>query len=124
MSGALKGACLGLANTVVIGLAFGIQQRDSETAVWVVMFGLFPAMVLGVALGTLASWLARRAVWLRRALLALPAFGLVYMLAEAFWLVDQVAVAMIPTLVATSILERWTRWREPPPLPVAQLART
>jgi undecaprenyl pyrophosphate phosphatase UppP len=52
-------------------------------------------------------------------LFALPAFGLVVVLAETFAFTAAVPVACIPTLVAALLLERWTRRVVPAPVPVA-----
>jgi hypothetical protein len=120
-AGAWKGTFLGLLNVVVIAMGLAINENNAGVLPLVMIFGAVPGMFLGLILGLFAGAFPKLAVAARLALLILPALGLVYMLADEFAMSDYILVAMIPTFVASSILERWTRWRETPPLPVAQV---
>ena len=113
-AGAWKGTFLGLLNVVVIATGLSLSESNAGVLPLVMVFGAIPGMFAGA--------FPKLAIALRLALLILPSLGLVYMLADEFAMKDYVAVAMIPTAVAGSILERWTRWREAPPLPVAHVA--
>ncbi|GEM_PF-6829749 len=121
-AGAWKGTFLGLLNVVVIATGLSLSESNAGVLPLVMVFGAIPGMFLGLMLGLFAGAFPKLAIALRLALLILPSLGLVYMLADEFAMKDYVAVAMIPTAVAGSILERWTRWREAPPLPVAHVA--
>ncbi|HEX3762897.1 MAG TPA: hypothetical protein VHW23_29575 [Kofleriaceae bacterium] len=115
----LKGIALALANVLVIAIAIGVGEHDPEVTVFVMLFAGIPAVVLGGLLGLVAALSERKSPRWRAVLLALPAFGLVAVLAATFGLTTLVPVACIPTLVAALVLERWTRHVEPPPVPVA-----
>lgn len=121
-AGAWKGTFLGLLNVVVIATGLSISEHNAGVLPLVMIFGAIPGMFLGLILGLFAGGFPKLAIAIRLALLIVPSLGLVYMLADEFAMSDYIAVAMIPTAVAGSILERWTRWREPPPLPVAHVA--
>lgn len=121
-AGAWKGTFLGLLNVVVIAIGLAISENNAGVGPLVMVFGAIPGMFLGLMLGLFAGAFPKLAVVARLALLILPSLGLVYMLADEFAMRDYILVAMIPTVVAGSILERWTRWRETPPLPVAHVA--
>ncbi len=120
-AGAWKGTFLGLLNVVVIAVGLSISEQNAGVLPLVLVFGAIPGMFLGLILGLFAGAFPRIAVAARLALLIVPSLGLVYMLADEFAMADYILVAMIPTTVASSILERWTRWRETPPLPVAHV---
>ncbi len=120
--GVWKGTLLGLANVVVIALGLAIPAQDNAVFMLVMIFGAVPGAVLGLLLGLVAGGFPKLAIPARLAMLILPALGLVYLLADEYSLHDHIVLAMIPTLVAASILERWTRWREAPPLPIAHVA--
>jgi hypothetical protein len=107
---------------VVIALGIAIGERNEGVLPLVLIFGAIPGMVLGLLLGMFGGAFPKLHVAARLAIMILPSLGLVYFLADEFAMRDYFAVAMIPTAVAGSILERWTRWREAPPLPVAQVA--
>lgn len=121
-AGAWKGTFLGLLNVVVIGTGLSISEHNAGVLPLVMIFGAVPGMFLGLILGLFAGAFPKLAVALRLALMIVPSLGLVYMLADEFAMADYIAVAMIPTAVAGSILERWTRWSEAPPLPIAHVA--
>lgn len=120
MQGFWKGTLLGLVNVVVIALGIGVRVGESAIVTLVVAFGVIPGVVAGGGLGILAGRLRRFSPLLRFALLAVPAIGVVFVLAYEFELRDLAAISCIPTLVAAAILERWTRPRPAPPLPVAR----
>lgn len=122
-AGAWKGSVLGLFNVVVIAIGLSLSEGNAGVLPLVMVFGVVPGMVLGMLLGLVAGGFPKLPVALRLAALVLPSLGLVYMLADEFSMRDYIFVAMIPTVVAGSILERWTRWHEPPPLPVAHVAQ-
>jgi hypothetical protein len=121
-AGAWKGTILGLSNVVVIAMGLAISESNAGVLMLVMIFGAIPGMFLGLLLGLFAGGFPKLAVGARLATLILPSLGLVYLLADEFAMSDYILVAMIPTVVATSILERWTRWREAPPLPQATVA--
>lgn len=121
-TGAWKGTFLGLVNVAIISMGLAISENNAGVLMLVMIFGAIPGMFLGLLLGLFAGGFPKLAVPARLATLILPSLGLVYLLADEFAMRDYVLVAMIPTAVATSILERWTRWREAPPLPIAQVA--
>lgn len=120
-SGAWKGVVLGLLNTFVIGLGLAATD-DAAVLVLVLVFGALPGMGLGLVLGFFAGAFPKAPVPLRLGAMIVPSLVLVYALASEFQLQSFIALAMIPTAVAVLILERWTRWREAPPLPLAQVA--
>ena len=105
----VKGIAVALANVLVIALAMGVAAHDAAVTLLVTVYGGIPAMVLGAVLGWLAGVSATRSPRWRVVLIALPAFGLVAVLAAIFWFTAAVPVACIPTLVAALVLERWTR---------------
>ncbi|MFN0252238.1 MAG: hypothetical protein ACKV2T_35505 [Kofleriaceae bacterium] len=121
-AGAWKGTLLGLANVVLIAIGLSMSEASAGVLMLVLIFGAIPGMCLGLVLGVFAGAFSKLAVAARLAILILPSVGLVYLLADEFAMRDYTVVAMIPTVVATSILERWTRWRETPPLPIAHVA--
>jgi hypothetical protein len=121
-AGAWKGTFLGLANVVLIAIGLSMSEANAGVLMLVLIFGCIPGMFLGLILGVFAGAFPKLAVAARLAMLIVPSLGLVYLLADEFAMSDYILVAMIPTVVATSILERWTRWREAPPLPQATVA--
>lgn len=106
-------------NVLVIAIGMGVMVGDAEVTTLVVLFGGLPGLVAGGVLGWLAKCVEARPPWGRATLLAVPAVGVVYILAAAFEMYEFVPVACIPTLVATLVLERWTRRTTPAPVPVA-----
>lgn len=115
----VKGVAMAIANVLVIALAMGAAEHDAEVTILVTMFAGLPAVVLGAVLGWLAGLTATKSPRWRAVLFALPAFGLVAVLASFFGLTAAVPVACIPTLVAALLLERWTRQVVPALVPVA-----
>ena len=121
----IKGITIAILNVFVIALGIGFAEHDLAFATLVVMFGGVPAVVVGGLLGLFAGLSATRSRWWRAALLSVPAFGLVVILASIFGLTARIPVACIPTLVAALVLERWTRQVAPaPPVPVAWTMRS
>jgi hypothetical protein len=121
-TGAWKGTILGLLNVIVIAAGLTISEHNAGVFPLVMMFGAVPGTVLGLVLGLFAGSFAKLPIWVRLAIMLGPSLGLVYMLADEFAMRDYIWLAMIPTAVAGSMLERWTRWRETPPLPIAHVA--
>jgi hypothetical protein len=123
MTSVAKGIWIALANTVVIAAALTLELRIREGAVMmvIVLSALVPAVFLGGVLGKLGEVTAGLpSVW-RLVLLAVPACGLVIVLADQFALTHFVPHACIPTVAAASILERVTR--KPKLLPTAAVSR-
>lgn len=102
---------LALANTALIAIGVsGIEKHDRAGAAFIVMIvGSIPAVLTALVVGTMAGALADAPRWLRNALLIPPPLGLVAVLSIMFGLTSYFAVACIPTLAATLILERRTR---------------
>ena len=120
---AFKGIVLGAANVVVVAL--GLSAGDPEASGLIIFIGGLPGVLMGGLLGILAGVLATRDRRLRVALLTLPAFGLVVVLASASGMSAAVPAACVPTFIAALVLERWTRQvPPPPPVPVATARST
>jgi hypothetical protein len=118
---AARGVVLGAANVFVIAIGLGFMSNDSVVPTFVLLFGGLPGLAVGGLLGVLAARTDTHSPWLRAALLALPAMGVVVFLAGAFGMYAYVPVSCIPTVVAALMLERWTRRVTPPPVPVARV---
>jgi hypothetical protein len=114
-----KGFVLGAANAIVIAFALGVVERNPVVTFLVIQLGGIPGALAGALLGGLAGLTATVAPRWRVPLLALPAFGVVLVLASSFELSPAAPLACVPTFVAALVLERWTRRIVPPPLPVA-----
>jgi hypothetical protein len=117
------GILLGALNVVVIAIGLSAIGGDPHpgVALWVIMFGGLPGIVLGALLGWLAHLTKPLPSWLRRFVLIVPAILLVIVLAAEFALQDFILVSCIPTVVAALLLERYTRVVVPPPVPPARL---
>lgn len=122
LNGIWKGVLVALVNVVAIGFGLAISESDQAIVPLVMVFGTIPAVFLGGVLGLLGGATERLSMWLRLALLLGPALSLVYILGDEFSMREYIPHAMIMSGVAVSVLERWTRWREVPPLPVAHVA--
>src|SRR5215212_8425960 len=128
---AMKGLLLAIANTLVIAAANAIAVATNTDIGWgrmrpsdanelfvvVTILGVFPAMFTGLLVGWMAGRLHTRPAY-RLAILAVPAVGMVALLGVSAGSLHLIALSCIPTLAATSILERWTR--EPAPVPAAR----
>jgi hypothetical protein len=121
MGGILKGVAIGGLNVLVIAIGIAAMDSSLEPIVIVTTAGMIPGLIAGAILGAVAQLLADRPAPLRVAVLFLPAFFVVVMLATAFAMQEQVLVSSIPTLVSALVLERWTRRVEPPLVPPAQI---
>jgi hypothetical protein len=119
--GAFKGLLLGALNVLVIAIGLaGIEH--ASIASLVIVIGGGPGLVAGFVLGLIAQAIDHVRVPIRIAVLALPAVGLVFLLARIWGMDGAAPISCIPTLVATLILERWTRKRPaPPPVPIARV---
>jgi hypothetical protein len=118
------GILLAMLNTAVIGVGMAINGGELGIAVWVFMFGLVPAVILGALLGWLAEVMQPLSIWVRRVVLIVPAVLLVVGLGDFFALRDFIVVSCIPTAVATLMLERGTRLVVVPPVPLAHARAT
>lgn len=118
MSPVAKALWLATLNVFLIAYALSVEVGARTDAIaMVVLFAIIPSLLLGALLGRIAeATSAHRPLW-RLAVLALPACGLVMVLASAFEMLHFVPHACIPTFVAASILERTTR--APQVVPVA-----
>lgn len=112
---------LGAANVMLIAIGIAMMERSGEAAVLVVMFGMVPGVLAGIALGAIAGRMETYSVVARIAALTVPSFFVVVLLGTEFGMESLILVASIPSVVAALILERWTRKVEPPPVPVAQI---
>lgn len=119
-NGALKGAALAMVNLFVAAVGIGAAEGTDGAFVLVGLLGAFPALATGVIVGIVAELLARRSVALRLAVLIPPAVAMVALLGEDYELAPYILPAAIPTTVCVLVLERWTRVRPPPPVPVAR----
>ena len=111
MSAVEKAFWLAIANVVVIALALTLEipLRSAGLSVLIVAYGCWPAILLGYVLGKIADATSSQRTVARLAVLAVPACGLVVMLAALCHLLRFAPHACIPTFVAASILERTTR---------------
>lgn len=115
----LKGILLALANVLVIGIGISAVEHEAGLLMLVALFGTIPALVLGGLLGAFAGQYATGSRHWRTALLSLPAFGLVVLLASFFSFNAAIPIACVPTFIAALVLERWTRQVVPAPVPPA-----
>jgi hypothetical protein len=132
---AVKGLLLGMANTFAIAMVNALAAATNtdvgrnrilrgsapdplELFMIVTLFGLFPAMFTGLFVGWLAGVTRGRSHRVRLAVIAVPAVGLVAFLGAATRSPTLIALSCIPTFVAVSILERWTR--APLAMPIAR----
>jgi hypothetical protein len=111
MSAVAKAMWLAAANvlTIAIALSFEIGDKGGDVVGLVMMFTILPALIVGAICGRIAEVTQQHRPFVRIAVVALPACGLVAWLAAQFAMWQYVPHACIPTLVAVSILERTTR---------------
>jgi len=122
MTGGVKGITLALANTLVIAVCIAIRERDPEAVIIVALIASLPAVVTGGIVGLLVGAMPAQRVWWRLLVVTLPALALVVVLGEELAMGRYVVLASIPTLVACSILEKWTRAPRDAALPVARVS--
>jgi len=121
VNGVYKGLLLGTINVVVIAIGLAGLEHTGIAGL-VIIFGGLPGAIGGALLGAIAQLIDDAKVPIRIGVLALPAFGLVFLLATQFGMENAAWISCIPTLVAALILERWTRKQpEPEPVPVARV---
>lgn len=115
-----SGLLLALANTIVIalGLAIAVPSRDVTGAI--VVIGLLPAFLIGGLTGGIATLTDRSPKWVRLCLMAPIPLTFVFVGASGLRLGPAGEAAMIPTLVAVLLLERWSRRPEEAQLPLAR----
>ena len=85
------------------------------------MFTIIPAVFCGAILGLLAEAFATRHVVIRFGVFAALAIALLACLATTFHLGEFVPYAAVPTFLAVVALERMTRRRAEPPIPIAMV---
>ena len=113
---------LALANTILIAIGVSaVEVHDRMSMVFIVMVvGGVPAALVGLVVGSIAGALAAAPRWIRYAILIPPPLGLVAVLSLTFRMTTYFAVACIPTLAATLLLERYTRRVAPLPTATAR----
>jgi hypothetical protein len=112
-----NGALLGSANALFIAIAMSCYTRQAAgMAAFVFFIGMVPGLFTGMVLGAIAGVTARRDVWLRRALIGVPALALVVALGLLFDVGKLILPSAVPTIVCALILERSTRYVAPVPV--------
>lgn len=120
MTAPALGGWLGLANVVVIAIAFGVRAGTTEAFSLVLMFGALPGIVTGVSCGALAARTTGAPGWARLATVITPAIAVIAMMGQASGLDAYVPLCALPTLAAAVHLERQTRRRALVPLATAR----
>jgi hypothetical protein len=106
------GAILGICNAFVIAIGLAAKLDSSnwlDMTVVIFVVGLVPSMVVGFVLGAIAGRTSEQRRWVRLVVLTVPALATVWGLSCMFDLSPYFTRAAIPTLVATLLLERFTR---------------
>jgi hypothetical protein len=117
---AALGTVIATCNTMFIAVGLGFQLgRDGGIVVFLV--GIVPALVIGSVLGSIASRLAHKRVWVRRIVLVLLPVGLLMLLTAPLGVTAMFAPALIPTAVCGLVLERATRDAGEPEIPPARV---
>jgi hypothetical protein len=118
----ILGAVLGILDTLVVAAGIALWKHDAYPSLFpsVVALGLMPALVVGIALGSLAAETTRHSVRRRCASLVVPAVAGVAILGVAFGLEVIVPLAAVPTIAGALVLERATRHADDLPMPVAR----
>jgi hypothetical protein len=113
-----NGALLGSANALFIAIAMGCYSREvgGMAAAFVFFIGMVPGLFTGIVLGAIAGVTAQRNVWLRRALIGIPALALVVALGLLFNIAELILPSAVPTIVCALVLERSTRYIAPVPV--------
>ena len=114
----LKGALLGLVNTVAVAICIAVTMGDPQAFGLVAFIAPFAALPCGAVVGLAARVTEGLAPRARLAILAPAPIGLVFALGHELRMGELAPVSCIPTAVAIAILERWTR--RPSPIPVAR----
>jgi hypothetical protein len=110
MSTILKGAVLGLANVVAVGLALGVVYSGHGMLAMlpvVLLFGTVPGLLAGAVIGALAG-VSRTTMRARKLTLVLAALAAAVAITAMFGVLELAPVACIPTVFAALALERWT----------------
>jgi hypothetical protein len=112
MSSTGKGVLLGLANLLVIAVGAAFMAGAPEGGVLlflaVSLLGFVPAIAAGAFIGMLAGSLEEHPL-VRMTIIGLCGFAGVMIMGAILQATELILPAYIPTLVAASILERWTR---------------
>jgi hypothetical protein len=120
-NGKALGGLLGIANVMVIvavaGVTFGANPYE---IMWVCAFGALPGLLLGITLGAVATKLCAAPVHARLTLLLTGASLCVLVLASITRLDELSWFALVPTAIATLILERFTRQRVSAEAPLSE----
>jgi hypothetical protein len=122
MSGSSKGMICGVVNVAMVAACIAVTEGKHEAPqlfVLIAMFGAIPGMICGGILGHVAETSAnvRRPILLGTMILF--SCTMVAILGSLFAIENLIVVSWIPTIVSSSILERWTR-PAPSPIPVAK----
>jgi hypothetical protein len=117
---AALGTVIGTCNTIFIAITLGFQL-GKDVGIVVFLIGIFPALVIGSVLGSIAAGLAHRRIWIRCAALVIPPAALLMVLAMPLGLTAIFAPALIPTAVCGLVLERATRHIAEPMIPPARV---
>lgn len=117
--GAVRGLLIGALNAFAVAIAIGVFDGDREAIALIAIFGCFPGLVAGALIGALAGAISDRSPLVRASVLAIPAFGLVFVL-DHLLPADLLGPASIPTFLSVWVLERITRKRVAPSLPPAR----
>jgi hypothetical protein len=117
---AALGTVIGTCNTIFIAITLGFQL-GRDTGIVVFLIGIFPALVIGSVLGSLAARLGHQPLWVRYAALVVPPGALLMVLAWPLGLTAMFAPALIPTAVCGLVLERATRHVGEPVIPPARV---
>jgi hypothetical protein len=120
-----KGLALAAVNVLVIAIGIAIagesvlhlRGRDVVTAI--IAYGSVPGLLTGAVLGWLGQVLEARDPRLRMLVLTALAISVVVVLGATFELPRYIAPACLPTIAGALALERWTRKRPVPPIPLA-----
>lgn len=122
-SGAGLGFAIGALNVIVVAIVIGClhEREPGGVIVFVGLYGGIPGVVVGTILGAIAARIGQQARLVRAAVLAAPAFGLVFALGRLFGVPEMIGPASIPTVFAVWLLEYATRARPDEPVPGARV---
>jgi hypothetical protein len=112
-----NGALLGAGNALFIAIAMSCYLRYAAgTAIFIFFIGIAPGLFTGMVLGAIAGVTAKHDVWLRRAMIGIPALAVVAALGVLFDVRTLILPSAIPTIVCVLVLERSTRYVAPVPV--------
>jgi hypothetical protein len=107
----MLGALLGLANMTVIAIGIAVGIDEGFDAFIALMFlGSLPALLAGIALGSVAQRTREWSIGARYAVIGIPALAVVLLFGAVLLpFAYYVAWALLPTAIAVCIIERRTR---------------